>query len=302
MNERVCAVVVTFNRKDLLRKCLESLQSQTCKPDHILVVDNASSDGTLDMLKTEFPSVEVLPMPQNEGSSGGFHEGIKRAYEQDYEWIWVMDDDAFPESTTLERLKACSNRADILVPVQIDSMGRKYGAGLWKFGYVPVNFDCDSEMIPIDMFSFVGPLFTRKVVECIGFPRKDFFIWADDWEWALRAKLAGFAAYAVQSAIVFHEYGKPRILRRFGRVSIRDSQPPWKHYYGMRNTLLMLDHFQWPKRHVEKISFFYRAFRWSLGDILYESDWRQRLYYRWLGVLHGLLGKTGKIVIPGQPK
>jgi rhamnopyranosyl-N-acetylglucosaminyl-diphospho-decaprenol beta-1,3/1,4-galactofuranosyltransferase len=299
---KVAAVVVTYNRKELLKKCLRSLLNQTKPIDEIVVIDNASTDGTDQMICNEFPEITYVRLSENLGGAGGFHDGIKLAYEKGYYWIWVMDDDAFPEPTTLEELMAHSNGADILVPAQVDSLGRKYGAGLWKFGYIPVNLDCASEMIPIEMFAFVGPLFRREVVQCIGFPRKDFFIHADDLEWALRAKLAGFTAYAVPSAIIFHEYGKPRILRRFGRVSVRCSQTPWKHYYEMRNTLLMLNHFQWPKRHVEKVSFLYRAFRWSLGDILYESDWRQRLYYRWRGVLHGLLGKTGKIVIPGQPR
>ena len=95
----------------------------------------------------------------------------------------------------------------------------------------------------------------REVVERIGLPRKDFFICSDDLEWTLGAKLAGFAAFAVPSAVIFRE-GKPRMLRRLGRIDIRNSQPPWKHYCGMRNTFLMLNRFPWPKRVVEKSLYF----------------------------------------------
>ncbi|MER3603731.1 MAG: hypothetical protein C4298_08345, partial [Thermus sp.] len=89
MSERVCAVVVTYNRKELLRECLETLRGQTRKVDHILVVDNASTDGTEEVLRAEFPEVEVLRLPENQGSSGGFHEGMKRAYEEGFDWLWL---------------------------------------------------------------------------------------------------------------------------------------------------------------------------------------------------------------------
>lgn len=133
MSERVCAVVVTYNRKELLRKCLAALKSQTRKPDHILVVDNASTDGTPEMLKEEFPQVEVLRLPENQGSAGGFHEGMNRAYEEGWDWIWIMDDDALPEPTALERLLACSDTADILIPALVDSL---IGSTVLGFGDV----------------------------------------------------------------------------------------------------------------------------------------------------------------------
>lgn len=88
MSERVCAVIATYNRKELLRECLQSVLSQTRLPDHILVVDNASTDGTQEMLKEESPQVEVLRLPENQGGAGGFHEGMKRAYEEGFDWLW----------------------------------------------------------------------------------------------------------------------------------------------------------------------------------------------------------------------
>ncbi len=297
---KIAAVIVTYNRKEFLKDCLQALLNQTRLPDEIILIDNASADGTDQMIQDEFPQVTYVRLPDNMGGAGGFHEGIKVAYEKGYDWIWVMDDDAFPEPTALEKLMACSKEADILVPVLIDSLGRRYGAGIWKFGYVSINLDHNAKIntVPIEMFSFVGPLFKREVVKCIGFPRKDFFIHADDLEWALRAKIAGFVSHVVLDSVIFHECGKPRILRRLWRISIRNSQPPWKHYYSIRNTFLMLNHFPWSKRNLEKIALLCRVIRWSLGDMLYEPDWQQRIYFRWLGVLHGLLGKTGKIIIP----
>jgi GT2 family glycosyltransferase len=93
MSGRVCAVVVTYNRRDLLRECLVSLQAQTHVPDTILVVNNASTDGTAQMLSAEFAQLEVLTLAENVGGAGGFHAGMKWAYEQGYDWLWLMDDD-----------------------------------------------------------------------------------------------------------------------------------------------------------------------------------------------------------------
>lgn len=306
MSERVCAVVVTYNRKAMLKKCLDALISQTRKPDHILVIDNASNDGTFEMVKEHFSEVEIVRLSENQGGAGGFYEGIKEAYEKAYDWIWIMDDDAIPETNALEKLLSYAGVADVLVPVKVDSQKKRYGCGMWRLRYVNINLDNEekenSNLIPIELFSFVGPLFKREVIERIGFPRKDFFISADDWEWALRIKYGGLRVYAVPSAIIFHEYGKPRHVKRWGRSSIRDSQPPWKYYYGTRNMYLMLNSIPRFERILARIILVLLFVRWSLGDILYEPDWRKRIRYRILGLWHGILGKTGKLVEPRGDK
>src|SRR5262245_34479345 len=93
MSDRICAVVVTFNRKPLLAKCLLSLERQSRRPDAILVVDNRSTDGTAAMLAEQFGHLSYLRLEANTGGAGGFHEGMKWAYERGFDWLWVMDDD-----------------------------------------------------------------------------------------------------------------------------------------------------------------------------------------------------------------
>ena len=93
----VWAVVVTYNRKELLRECLVALRAQTRPPDHVLVVDNASTDGTLELVSEEFGEVELLALPENVGGAGGFHAGLERAYASGAEWAWLMDDDTVPQ-------------------------------------------------------------------------------------------------------------------------------------------------------------------------------------------------------------
>ncbi len=106
----VWAVVVTHNRREKLRLCLAALAGQRRKPDRILVVDNASTDGTRAMLDREHDEVEVLVLSTNEGGAGGFHEGMKHAYEGGAEWLWLMDDDTIPEADALAELLAAATR------------------------------------------------------------------------------------------------------------------------------------------------------------------------------------------------
>ena len=77
----ICAVVVTYNRKELLLRCLQALEQQSYSLEHIVIVDNASTDGTVDFLEQqgylENPKVTLLSLLENQGGAGGFHAGIK---------------------------------------------------------------------------------------------------------------------------------------------------------------------------------------------------------------------------------
>ncbi len=130
--ETIAAVVVTYNRKALLVRCLRLLLGQSYRPDAIYIIDNASTDGTYDDLLREdlvapvpagaggpAESVRTLPgaasqawdtdvhyvrMPENSGGAGGFHEGMKRGRDAGYNWLWLMDDDLEPSHDALEAL------------------------------------------------------------------------------------------------------------------------------------------------------------------------------------------------------
>ncbi|HNS25876.1 MAG TPA: glycosyltransferase, partial [Methanobacteriaceae archaeon] len=116
--ETVCAVVVTYNRRELLIECLDALRNQTRPVDAVYLVDNASTDDTPELLlekgyldlvpetgeeawertlKRDDLVVHYLRLSHNQGGSGGFHQGVKRAYQQGYQWLWLMDDDARPQ-------------------------------------------------------------------------------------------------------------------------------------------------------------------------------------------------------------
>lgn len=195
--KEVAVIVVTYNRLNLLKKCIEAVRIQTYSQFDIIVVNNGSTDGTLMWLETQ---KDIMVINQkNLGGAGGFHNGIKYAYNKKYKYFWIMDDDGVPSSECLSILK---KYADI---------GFHYVAPNLK------NFDGKSHFIQFDNTQFSnivnhcgGPfnaiLLSRKLVQHVGLPNKNFFIWGDEHEYVNRIVNAGFFVALCLNAIHFHKY------------------------------------------------------------------------------------------------
>ncbi|MBW3636118.1 MAG: glycosyltransferase family 2 protein [Armatimonadetes bacterium] len=294
---RVCAVVVTFNRKKLLAECLRALQEQLRPVDVILVVDNASTDGTGEMLRAEFPGVEVLALKKNGGGAGGFYAGMKHAFEAGFDWIWLMDDDGKPAPDCLQLLlEAASESSEmpgVVLPVQQDNLGRFYGINIGKRGVAGEIVECGKVERGAYLFTFVGPLISRAVVERVGLPIKEFFIWLDDFEYALRIQKMGAPMLAVPQAHFFHDPGGiVKEVYFLGRRSVRAQQPAWKIYYGARNGLYIITRAHFTPREITP--FFLNEFKLLLGDLIYESERWPRMRMRLRGIRDGLSGRLGK--------
>ena len=194
--EKVAAVVVTYNRKELLRECLDALLNQTCPLDSIIIIDNASTDGTEEFLKEKGylnnQKIDYVKLPQNIGGAGGFYEGLKRAYEKGYDWFWLMDDDGLPKRDTLSLLieKAKKESFKVISPLVLD----KNNENMLCFPsreYKTKN-DVYKKRTTILFFNGIGPflggLIHKEVVSEIGFPNKDFFIYGDEVDYLCRIK------------------------------------------------------------------------------------------------------------------
>lgn len=179
-NERVVAVISTYNRKELLSTCIKSLLTQIRPPDAIIVVDGPSTDGTREMVNKEFPQVNYIRIREDIGGAGQFYIGIKIAYKKGYDWIWLMDDDV--EVVKRDGLKTLLKRAH-----ELRSAGIPIGA-LIPFQLVR------GKLVQVGPLSiFVGGLISRDAISKAGFPRHDFFIYYDDVEYAFRIICAGLA-------------------------------------------------------------------------------------------------------------
>ena len=252
----VAAVVVTFNRKALLVECLRALLGQTRPLERILVVDNASTDGTEDLLRAEglidAPGVRYLKLEQNSGGAGGFYAGMKAAYDEGHDWLWLMDDDAEPATDALAKMVPYFGREDVsgLAPMVTD--------GAWADEYVephrgmrvdgaiagvvrPLDPSetAGRETLEITHASFVGPMFPRRTIDRIGLPISEFFIHYDDYEYAQRARKVG-PILLVMDAKIAHKEARNNNRYETKAFLNRTAERPryeglWLAYYGYRN-------------------------------------------------------------------
>lgn len=250
MSEKVCAVIVTYNRKALLRECLKAVLSQTRPPDHVLVVDNASTDGTPEMLQEEFPQVEVLRLPENQGSAGGFHEGMKRAYEQGFDWLWLMDDDALPFADCLEKLfkYALEKRLDGVAPLIIDTQDPNKLSFSVQQGFRRILSVAELgglEFIADFMNLFNGTLLRSSVISKVGLPNKELFIRGDEVDFLIRMRKSRLRFGTLTLARLLHPGSFTEEFALIGRRMVVIYTPNWgKNYYQYRNRVFLIQKYK----------------------------------------------------------
>lgn len=244
----ITALVVTYQRKDLLRQCLDALINQTYSVDKILVVDNASLDGTHEYFDGgglfNLPDIEYLRLSENIGGAGGFHEGIKHIRQSSDSWIWMMDDDAIPEPGALGALIQVVNNADCIygstaIANQGNHLSLCWPVELSGTGSRVYTQNDLPDLCEVSLLPFLGFYFHSSLVDRIGLPVRDYFLSGDDTEYCLRASTHGIKLLLVGNSIIKHP--KPdRIILTLGSRDISILRlPPWKRYYDVRNRILI---------------------------------------------------------------
>ena len=236
--QRTCAVVVTRDRREMLTRCLAALRDQQPGVDAILVVDNASSDGTGEMVRREFRDVELLSLASNVGGAGGFHRGMARAFAEGYDWIWLLDDDAIPQPDALDALLRGGERAPHGRPLLLTSQVRWKDEQLHPMNAPVPRLRWRRELVEgaarglllIRYATFVSTLIHRDAVSRFGLPLEHFFIWSDDVEFTARV-LRTECGYLVPASVVYHLTESPH------PAANPDSD---RFYYHVRNSLSIL--------------------------------------------------------------
>ncbi len=208
--KNVAIVVVTYNRKELLKEALTALSNQSYKEVKILVIDNCSTDGTKEHIEEVLKDDRFVYINTgaNLGGAGGFNFGMKEAIKLGADYIWVMDDDCIVHEDSLEKLLAFAKEKN-------DDFGYLSSVVHWKDGSIckmnhqKVNLkekvsDFETNGQRIMLASFVSMFIRREVVEDVGLPIKDFFIWGDDWEYTGRVSKK-YPCYLVTDSIVTHK-------------------------------------------------------------------------------------------------
>ena len=295
---RILASVVTYNRKDLLERCVDHILAQSRPPDRLLVINNSSSDGTVEMLAAK--GVDYVTQP-NLGSAGGWARAIDEAIAGDFDAVWLMDDDGFPDPAALAvlerslvdgvacvssvvlregehshfvfpfpKLNPAGNPVLVGAPRKIPTLeGLRAAApgGLYPFAHL-----------------FNGALVRVDAARAIGNVCPDYFMFGDEVDYFMRLRGVG----RVVSHLDARHY-HPDVTKR--------PLSPEKVYYFIKNTII-LNHLYFDRRKLRNVmavavALVRTARRNSLGMALsYVAGPRSPTLWKAIG--RGLRGRIGK--------
>ena len=231
---KIAAVVVTYNRKELLTENLHALLKQSYRDFDIFVIDNASTDGTFGHIETivRENGIQYINTGENLGGAGGFNFGIKAAVKAGYEYVWIMDDDTLPYEDALSEL--VNGDAELC-----GDYGFLSGLALWTDG-TPCRMN-KQKLLPMqsgDKFpktnyaTFVSLFIKADVVREIGLPIKEFFIWGDDIEYTNRISKK-YDCYFIEKSRVLHKTQN----NEGSNIATDDSGRVDRYAYAYRNEM-----------------------------------------------------------------
>ncbi len=208
-----CAdIVVTYNRKKMLKENINALLFQTYERHDIIIVDNGSTDGTAELVKNfQDKRIKYFNTGKNLGGAGGFSYGVKLAIEHGYQYAWLMDDDSIPNKDALESLiyksKNINNNFSFLASLVYWTDGKIFpmNAPNCNFNHViEMQYDMirRNKLIPINNCSFVGCFVNLNIASKVGLPISEFFIYGDDIEYTKRLRGINQAYLDLDSVIV----------------------------------------------------------------------------------------------------
>ena len=237
-NKKVIAIVVTYNRKELLKESIKALLKQEYKNCNILIVDNASTDGTYEYIQNYIDGTKVIYKNTgfNIGGAGGFNFGMKEAYKIGCDFMWLMDDDCIVHNDSLTKLIEADKELK-------ENYGFLSSKVLWKDSSIcKMNIQKKNLIKKVNnwketrqkviMATFVSFFIKSEIVKNMGLPIKDFFIWADDIEYSRRISRK-YNCYLINNSVVTH-----KSKNNIGSNIVKDSSENLKRYsYAYRNEM-----------------------------------------------------------------
>jgi rhamnopyranosyl-N-acetylglucosaminyl-diphospho-decaprenol beta-1,3/1,4-galactofuranosyltransferase len=223
--------------------CLNAIRLQTLLPDIIYVVDNHSTDGTFETMSNEQSGktdIRYIYKNENSGGAGGFYTGMKTAYDDGYEWFWLMDDDGVPAQNALERIYFFTNKNNLHFTnaLVIDKQDRiSLAFGPLENGKNTMHDY--SDVVYGAMNPFNGTLIHREVPLQIGFIKKEMFIYGDEIEYMLRAKRNNIVMASVAESIHYHPAEKANLIycvpfiKKAGKVLVRSGKFAFVYYRNL---------------------------------------------------------------------
>ena len=289
----VCVIVTAWNQIDKTIPCLESVLAQTYGNLSVLLVNNNSTDDTVEQVSSKFPQVDILDLPKNLGPTGGYNAGFRQALGKGFDYIFLLNNDTLLAPDCVEKLieEAQTSPEIGLVmpkiyyafePQRIWSVGG--WANPWNLEIVrPGDNQIDKgqwdKPTDIDDAPFCAVLLTRKILEDVGLPDEGFFLYYEDLDFCRRAKLNGFRLRLQPSAHMWHvvsassggsdspgeRYWMARSSIRYFRKHTRLLRWPivifWRTGSAIRTSLRLLS-----RRRFESLRAYWRGLRDGLRE------------------------------------
>lgn len=296
-------IIVTYNRIDLLKECIHACTIQSLPFEKIIVVNNASTDGTKEYLETILnPQIEIHNLLSNTGGSGGFSYGVKVAEKSNLDYVLLIDDDAiidanFNKSINDEILKECDTiiaySGTVITDGVIKANHRKHLRNQFYFSEVWSDLsEYNQPFFDYDISSFCGLYIPTNIIGKIGYPSEDFFVWFDDTEYSLRLRKYG-RIRNVNGATLNHKTLNGKV----------ENKITWKNYYGERNKLVTIKWHFYPQYYFEVFKKLIRIVRYNLLFLVSRNEeykvLSKILYDAVIDSSKGVLGKSKKY-LPGK--
>ena len=231
----VLVVIVNYNGSELLVRAVSAMNSQTFTDYRLIVVDNASTDGSIVALRNSHPDVEVLSAGTNLGFAAANNLAVRTF--PGSQWIALLNPDAFPEPTWLQNLmEAARDNADIAAfasrtvdardPSLLDGAGDAYHVSgrYWRRGYHCPATHHYAQREEIFAACAAAALYSRAAWEQTGGLDEDFFCYGEDVDLGFRLQLAGYRCLYVPTAVA-HHYGS----------AVTGKRSDFSTYHGQRN-------------------------------------------------------------------
>jgi rhamnopyranosyl-N-acetylglucosaminyl-diphospho-decaprenol beta-1,3/1,4-galactofuranosyltransferase len=287
MNSNVCAILVTYNRLDTLRSALDHVLAQEVKPTTIVIVDNNSTDGTIEFLQSVHArqNIHCIFMDNNTGSAGAIAAGMEFGLKQiqtTYDYFWVLDDD------TLYAPNALKDLIENIQQTEFSMIGL-HGAHIRMGRKIQVKDDVRLQEVDYAMID--GALIKADVVRNIGTVCEEFFMMCDDHEYSVRMKRKGYRIGVLKNG------ADNRLYLGGGGQFTRATL--WRGYYSARNHIFIIKkHFSF----VNLLGYCLLQSKLLVTAAFLAPDRFRRIKFRLMGIWHGIIGRGGRVLEPGTLK
>lgn len=215
---KILVIVVTYNALKWVKKCICSVEKSSLPAD-LLLIDNGSTDGTLELVRSEFPDTRILETGENLGFGAANNLGLRIALDEDYGFAYLLNQDAWLEKDTLEKLLAAyTGEWGILSPMQLDAHGRRDKRFQKKCGRLIdaalEGYHKDSLVVEVPFVMAAHWLVSRNAIETVGGFSPAFKQYGEDDNWIDRLHYHGLHCGVVPAASAVHDRGKRRTPRQ----------------------------------------------------------------------------------------